>query len=57
MFRGITLKLGIAKDLLGFLWKERLWWMIPLVTILLLLGLLMIFAQGSALAPFMYALF
>ena len=48
---------SIVKSLFGFLWKERLWWMIPMVGILLVLGALLLFAQNSAVAPFIYTLF
>jgi len=40
-----------------FLWRRKLWWLIPMVTVLILFGLLLIFAQGSAVAPFIYTLF
>ncbi len=44
-------------ELMAFLWVRRLWWMIPMVIVLLAFGLLIIFPQGSALAPFLYPLF
>ncbi len=47
----------IVGELLGYLWRRKLWWMIPMVTILALFGLLLVFTQGSALAPFIYTLF
>ncbi len=55
--KALLSRFGIAGELLGFLWAERLWWMIPMVVALLLLGGLMIFAQSSAIAPFIYTLF
>jgi hypothetical protein len=55
--RALKSKVAIAGELLGFLWAERLWWMIPMVFILLLLGGLIVFAQSSAIAPFLYTLF
>ena len=48
---------SIMGELMGFLWERKLWWMIPTVSVLLLFGVLMIFAQGSAVAPFIYTLF
>jgi len=57
MFKGVFLKSAIVKELLQYLWKERLWWMIPMITVLILLGILMIFAQSSPAAPFIYTLF
>lgn len=57
MFKRFFLKSSIIKELLVFLWKERLWWMIPMITVLILLGILMLFAQSSPAAPFIYTLF
>ncbi|MGH9463738.1 MAG: DUF5989 family protein [Vicinamibacteria bacterium] len=50
-------KLGIMHELLAFLWERKLWWMMPMVLTLLLFGMLIIFAQSSAVAPFIYTLF
>lgn len=50
-------KLGIIRELMGFLWERKLWWLMPMVLILLVFGLLLIFAQSSAVAPFIYTLF
>lgn len=47
----------IAAELFGFLWEAKLWWMIPMVFVLLVLGGLIILAQSSAVAPFIYTLF
>jgi hypothetical protein len=50
-------KFSIISELLAFLWVRRLWWMIPMVVVLLTFGLLILFTQSSALAPFLYPLF
>jgi drug/metabolite transporter superfamily protein YnfA len=55
--KGITSRLGIMGELLIFLWQRKLWWLIPMVLVLLLFGLLLIFAQTSSIAPFIYTLF
>ena len=55
--KGIISRLGIMGELLTFLWKRKLWWLIPMVMVLLLFGLLLIFAQTSRIAPFIYTLF
>jgi hypothetical protein len=47
----------ILGELMGFLWKKKLWWLIPLVVLLLAIGFLIIFAQSSSIAPFIYSLF
>jgi hypothetical protein len=44
-------------ELLEFFWARKLWWMIPMVLMLLLFGLLIVFTQGTAVAPFVYTLF
>ena len=48
---------GIIGRLLRYLWKERLWWLIPMVVVLLLVGGLVLFSQSSAVAPFIYTIF
>lgn len=50
-------QLSIASELLGYLWRRKLWWMIPVVTVLVLFGILLVFAQSSVWAPFIYPLF
>ncbi|MBN1823109.1 MAG: hypothetical protein JW803_02190 [Endomicrobiales bacterium] len=48
---------AIVKDLMKFLWERKLWWLIPMVLVLLLFGALIMFAQSSAVVPFIYVLF
>jgi len=36
---------------------RKKWWLLPIMTMMLLVGALLIFAQGSALAPFIYTIF
>lgn len=50
-------KSSALKDFLDFLMRERKYWLIPLVAFLLLLGLLVVFSETSAVAPFVYTLF
>jgi hypothetical protein len=50
-------RVGIMGELLRFLWERKLWWMLPMVLVLLLLGMVLVFAQSSAIAPFIYTLF
>lgn len=50
-------KLKIIKEFLGFLVQNKKWWLIPLILILLVLSFLILFSEGSALAPFIYTLF
>ncbi|MFC1655997.1 DUF5989 family protein [Patescibacteria group bacterium] len=50
-------KMRTIKDLFLFIWKRKKWWLAPLLILLLLLGALIVFTEGSALAPFIYTLF
>ncbi|MGD0945912.1 MAG: DUF5989 family protein [Candidatus Binatia bacterium] len=54
---GFRQRLGIAGELMAFLWQRKLWWLIPMVLVLLVFGGLMVTAQSSALGPFIYTLF
>jgi hydrogenase/urease accessory protein HupE len=49
--------MDFLSDLWGFLRERRKYWLMPLIFVLLLLGGLIIFAGGSAIAPFIYTLF
>ena len=50
-------KSRVLKEFLDFLMRERKYWLIPLVLFFLLLGVLIVFSQTSAIAPFIYTLF
>lgn len=50
-------RFGVASELLHFFWERKLWWLMPMVILLLGFGLLIAFAQSSAVAPFIYTLF
>ena len=45
------------KDLWDFMRARKKFWLAPIIIVLLLLGALLIFAQGSAVAPFIYTIF
>jgi hypothetical protein len=47
----------IAGELLAFLMANKRWWMVPMVLVLLTFGVLLLLAQSSAIAPFIYTLF
>jgi hypothetical protein len=55
--RRVFSRLGVLGRLCEYLWQERLWWLIPMVVVLLVFSGLMLFAQNSAVAPFIYTLF
>ena len=50
-------RLGILGELIQFLWQRKLWWMIPMIVILVLFGVLIVLAGSSPVAPFIYTLF
>jgi hypothetical protein len=50
-------RFGIAGELFSFFWANKRWWMVPMLVILFLFGALVILAQSSAIAPFIYTLF
>ena len=47
----------LLKDLWGFMRERKKLWMAPIIAIMLILGLLVVMTQGSALAPFIYTIF
>ena len=53
----IMSKLSILSELWEFLKVRKKWWLMPIILFLVLLGGLIIITQGSALAPFIYAIF
>jgi len=50
-------KLGIVGEMWTFMRVRKAWWIGPIAATLALLGLLVVFTQGSAIAPFIYTLF
>jgi len=57
MIQGLQIRFGIVFRLLRFFWTNKMWWMIPLVFVLVIFFLVIIFAQSSPLGPFIYTLF
>jgi len=57
LVQSLTSRMGIAGDLLLFFWQNKWWWLTPMILALLFVGVLVIFAQSSAIAPFIYTLF
>ncbi len=49
--------MSMIKELWAFLRARKKFWMWPIFTMMALLGLLIVLAQGSAVAPFIYTLF
>ena len=50
-------KVRVIGELWQFLRQEKKYWLLPIVIVFVMLGLLIVFAQSSAVAPFIYTLF
>lgn len=48
---------GLLTELWAFMKERKKFWLLPIITVLLLLGTLIVLTQGSAVAPFVYTLF
>jgi hypothetical protein len=56
-YSGFVARANILGELLSFMWKRKLWWLMPMIVVIILFAALLIFAQGSVVAPFIYTLF
>lgn len=50
-------KFNILREFWDFLKVRKKWWLAPIVIVLILLGVLVVFTESSAVAPFIYTLF
>jgi len=50
-------RVGILKEFFEFIMKQKIWWLAPIIILLLLFSLFIIFTESTALAPFIYAIF
>jgi hypothetical protein len=48
---------SLAKELWAFMRVRKKFWLLPILVVMVLVGALLVFAQGSALAPFIYTIF
>ena len=55
--RKMAVNIGVFGEIFTFLWQRKLWWMIPMVVVLLSFGMLLMFASASGVGPFIYTLF
>ncbi len=55
--RGFAADAGVIGQIFAYLWKNKLWWLIPMVAVLLVFGVLLVFASASGVGPFIYTLF
>ena len=47
----------LLSELWSFMKVRKKWWLLPIIVVMLAVGSLLVLAQGSALAPFIYTLF
>jgi hypothetical protein len=57
MMQDMKSRFAIMGELWAFMKVRKKWWLGPIMIFLVLLGVLIVFTEGSALAPFIYALF
>jgi len=48
---------SLVGEFWAFMKVRKKWWLLPIVVVMVLVGALLVFAQGSALAPFIYTIF
>ena len=49
--------MGLFGELWSFMKERKKWWLMPVIVVMVVVGALLVFAQGSALAPFIYTIF
>jgi len=49
--------MDFIKELFAFLKERKKFWLLPIIIVLLLFGVLIVLTSGSAIAPFIYAIF
>jgi hypothetical protein len=49
--------MGFVRDLWGFLRVRKKYWLLPIIITLVFFGALIVFASGTAIAPFIYTIF
>jgi len=49
--------LSLLSELWAFMRVRKKWWLLPIIVVMMAVGALLVFAQGSALAPFVYTIF
>lgn len=53
-YSGFLARLGILGEFFAFLWKRKLWWLMPMIVVLALFTILFVAAQATGVAPFIY---
>jgi hypothetical protein len=50
-------QMSLAGELWAFMRARKKWWLLPIMLVMIVVGALLVFAHGSALAPFIYTIF
>jgi len=50
-------QISLLREFWTFMRVRKKWWLLPIIVVMLVVGSLLVFAQGSALAPFIYTIF
>jgi hypothetical protein len=50
-------QMSLARELWAFMRVRKKWWLLPIMLVMIVVGALLVFAHGSALAPFIYTIF
>ena len=56
-FKNARSKISIIGEFWAYMKIRKKWWLGPIILVLVLLGLLIVFTEGSAIAPFIYTIF
>ena len=48
---------SLVREFWTFMKVRKKWWLLPIIVVMVMVGALLVFAQGSALAPFIYTIF
>ncbi|MFH2020935.1 MAG: DUF5989 family protein [archaeon] len=51
------MKKNIVIEVFEYIIENKVWWIAPIVIMLIIVGILVIFVQNSAVSPFVYILF
>ena len=54
---GVARRISTVGELLSFFSRNKWWWLTPMILLLFLIGFVVVLAQTSAVAPFIYTLF
>ena len=49
--------MGLFGEIWAYMKERKKWWLMPVILVMVMVGALLVFAQGSALAPFIYTVF